>query len=52
MTEFIDPGEKWSPSSWRLKSITQSVEYEDQKYAEQVENKLRQLPPMVTSAEV
>ena len=43
---------EWSPSSWRLKSTAQSVEYEDQKRAKQAEDKLKQLPPMVTPGEV
>ncbi|CAG8576579.1 4544_t:CDS:2 [Paraglomus occultum] len=52
MTKADNVTSEWSPSSWRPKPIAQSVKYEDQKHEKQVEDKLKQLPPMVTPSEI
>ncbi|MFY0527830.1 class II 3-deoxy-7-phosphoheptulonate synthase [Archangium gephyra] len=42
----------WSPTSWKTKTITQDVRYEDPKEVEDVVTALGRLPPLVTSWEV
>ena len=42
---------KWSPSSWREKPAEQLPEYPDQVALNQVENKLRNFPPLVFAGE-
>jgi 3-deoxy-7-phosphoheptulonate synthase len=42
----------WSPTSWKTKTITQDVRYEDPQEVEEVVTALGRLPPLVTSWEV
>jgi 3-deoxy-7-phosphoheptulonate synthase len=42
----------WSPTSWKTKTITQDVRYEDPQEVEDVVTALGRLPPLVTSWEV
>ena len=42
----------WSPTSWKTKTITQDVRYEDPKEVDDVVTALGRLPPLVTSWEV
>jgi 3-deoxy-7-phosphoheptulonate synthase len=42
----------WTPTSWKTKTITQDVRYEDPKEVEDVVTSLNRLPPLVTSWEV
>ncbi|OJK03935.1 hypothetical protein ASPACDRAFT_1852854 [Aspergillus aculeatus ATCC 16872] len=44
--------ETWSPSSWTSKPAKQCVAYEDTKATEAALEKLRKLPPLVTTQEV
>ncbi|KAI8368520.1 DAHP synthetase [Blakeslea trispora] len=42
----------WTPQDWKSKPIVQDVVYEDQEHVERVLNKLKRLPPMVSTVEI
>lgn len=42
----------WSPETWRSKPVAQGVNYENAEHLERTLDKLRSLPPLVTSWEI
>jgi 3-deoxy-7-phosphoheptulonate synthase len=42
----------WSPESWKCKPLAQGITYDDQAAIDKVVQKLRRLPPLVTSWEI
>ncbi|NVK22177.1 MAG: 3-deoxy-7-phosphoheptulonate synthase [Kangiellaceae bacterium] len=42
----------WAPDSWQHKTVSQQIQYANPKALEQAIEKLRQLPPLVSSSEV
>ena len=43
---------KWTPDSWKNKSIRQQATYPDQKALNKALDKLSSMPPLVTSWEI
>ncbi len=49
---YSPPTVRWSIDSWKTKPLAQDVAYDDSADLERVVEKLRQLPPLVTSWEI
>ncbi|CAN5478464.1 3-deoxy-7-phosphoheptulonate synthase class II [soil metagenome] len=52
MVKEVEKAEAWSPTSWKSRRVEQSPDYPDLEAVDRVAEKLRGLPPLVTSWEV
>ncbi|KAJ3092399.1 hypothetical protein HK102_007793 [Quaeritorhiza haematococci] len=52
MSNTMSTDAKWSPESWRTKSVHQDVQYPEEAHLKRVLSKLQHLPPLVNPAEI